>query len=74
MSVDEFRSIATRLAQASDDLQELSELIAFVVLEHPERLENMNTRSELAGWLGQIGGIGVGLGWIAKYEIKGDET
>ncbi len=62
-----------RLIQASEELQELAEHTAAMVLgidEPPTPLE----RSQVAGALGRIVGIGIGLGWIAKYEMSDDEA
>lgn len=61
-----------RLLDASSELQRLSDEVAAIALQPPTKEYPTLTpveRSDLASKLGQIAGIGIGIGWIAKYEL-----
>jgi hypothetical protein len=65
--------VKDRLFEASEALQELAEQLAALILEHPTKEYpslTPNERTEVASALGQVAGIGIGLSWIAKYEVK----
>ncbi len=59
-----------RIHKAGADVQDLTRELADYVNHELTPLE----RSEAAGILGRLEGIGIGIGWIARYEMSDDEA
>lgn len=64
------RTVKARLLEASQQLQDISEQMAALTFGRSLEDLSMMERSKLSEAIGKVGGLGLGLSWIAKYELE----